>query len=95
MVPRPAKLLFIEPQSEGIVFVFVLKGSRPPIIENREPEMNLPAAPQEGSPLCSDKLQGILAKANKWGLHLSPCLQALVVESLGALFFVQRNLGIP
>jgi hypothetical protein len=27
--------------------------------------MKLPAAPQAGSPLCSDKLRGILAKANK------------------------------
>ena len=27
--------------------------------------MNLPAAPQAGSSLCSDKLRGILAKANK------------------------------
>jgi len=25
----------------------------------------IPVAPQAGSPLCSDKLQGILAKANK------------------------------
>ena len=28
--------------------------------------MKLPAAPQAGSPLRSDKLQGILAKANKF-----------------------------
>ena len=27
--------------------------------------MKLPAAPQAGSSLCSDKLQGVLAKANK------------------------------
>jgi len=29
-------------------------------------QMNFPAAPQAGSPLCSDKLLGILAKVNKY-----------------------------
>jgi len=34
-------------------------------IQQNAQKMKLPAAPQAGSPLCSDKLQGILAKASK------------------------------
>jgi len=38
-----------------------------PSLSSRSPwrRLIIPVAPQAGSPLCSDKLQGILAKANK------------------------------